>query len=172
MKKGITLGLVLCLCMVMLAGCGEGQKDKNPLAVYKNGKEVASVGMTLEEAEKKLGKRIELKQEINPEIKTGTYEGIKVKYSDNVVDSFTLYDDSYSDYRGVKVGMPTGDLTKHYTEDEILMTIDGSEYISPCHVLISDDGKIIPRGSGEKNTHQISVSLTENKDNVKAIVIF
>ena len=158
MKKGITLGLVLCLCMVMLAGCGEGQKDKNPLAVYKNGKEVVSVGMTLEEVEKNIGKGKKDLAEDSKVFSNYEYEGLIIRYSNETVNSFKIIDKDYKDAKGISVGTLIEKLKDYYTENEIIMNNDIKSEIAktePCRVYYDENYKII--NSKEKNELSIHV---------------
>ena len=179
MKKGITLGLVLCLCMVMLAGCGkQEQEDKNPLAVYKNGKEVVFVGMTLEEAEKILGegKKIEYNDNSYRTFDSYEYESLNLNVKKDKADSklkvssLEITGNKYTDFRGATVGMPVNNLNNYYSDKEIKMSLQfarlNTKEPSPCRIFLSEDKKIIDPQEKEIGPHLIQFEPSGTEEDI------
>lgn len=94
MQKVMSFFLAIIVCF-SLAACGEN-KEKHPMAVFKEDKIIAEIGMTKDEIIKNLGEGYSQKDE-------GTcfdYLEIEVYFREDKVKQIEIYGEPYSDYLG------------------------------------------------------------------------
>ena len=106
MRKIISLFTVMVLCFSMV-GCGVN-REKHPLALYKDSKIVAEIGMERKEVEKKLGKAIDQTTSVyeysQVKVDIDEYEELTIIYTNDYVDRMVVSNKEYHDFDGRSPG--------------------------------------------------------------------